>query len=173
MTMPQLYTRERLAAELGKDRRFISKLLANVAPDGRCGRYLGWRLSTVLPLLEGRNRAAPPDLQKLGAALERATDDLQAGLERLKREPSISVRRNNLMRKVGPLVGQFFHALDATAVGESEAERVCNDVLRNHLKGLALAEFAHLLEARFGEDGSLIEGGELDHRVARNERSSP
>ena len=63
-------------------------------PDGRCGRYLGWRLSTVLPLLEGRNRAAPPDLQKLGAALERATDDLQAGLERLKREPSISVRRN-------------------------------------------------------------------------------
>jgi len=78
--MPQLYTRERLAAELGKDRRFISKLLANVAPDERCGRYLGWRLSTVLPLLEGRNRAAPPDLQKLGAALERATDDLQAGL---------------------------------------------------------------------------------------------
>lgn len=103
--------------------------------------------------------------------MERATDDLQAGLERLKREPSISVRRNNLMRKVGPLVGQFFHALDATAVGESEAERVC--VLRNHLKGLALAEFADLLEARFGEDGSLIEGGELDHRVARNERSSP
>ena len=77
------------------------------------------------------------------------------------------------MRKVGPLVGRFFQALDATVVGESEAERVCNDILRNHLKGLALAEFAHLLEARFGEDGSLIEGRELDHRVARNERSSP
>ena len=55
MTMPRLYTRERLAAELGKDRRFISKLLANVAADGRCGRYLGWRLSTVLPLLEGHS----------------------------------------------------------------------------------------------------------------------
>ena len=135
MTTQQLYTRERLAAELGRDRRFISKVLAKIPPDGRCGRYPAWRLTTVLPLLDGRERLAPPDMQKLGAAAQRAADDLQDGFDRLKREPSISVRRNNLMRKVGPLVGRFFRALDATAVGESAAERVCNHILRNHMKG--------------------------------------
>jgi hypothetical protein len=173
MTAQQLYTRERLAAELGRDRRFISKVLANVTPDGRCGRYPAWRLTTLLPLLDGRERLAPPDMQKLGAEAQRAADDLQDGFDRLKREPSISIRRNKLMRKVGPLVGRFFDALDATAVGESQAERVCNSIVRDRLKGLALAQFADLLEARFREDGSLVEARELDHGVARNERRSP
>jgi hypothetical protein len=157
MTTQQLYTRERLAAELSKDRRSISKLLANIPPDGRCGRYPAWRLATVLRLLKPHEKGAPPpDIQTLCAASLRAMEDLQGGFDRLKREPNVSVRRNKLMRKIGPLVGQFFRALDATAVGESEGERICNDILRDHVKGLALAEFADLLDARFAEDGSLI-----------------
>jgi hypothetical protein len=164
MTGQQLYTRERLASELGKDRRVIRKLLAQVEPDGFvAGGHPGWYLATVVNRLCSDQGRPLRGKDEYAIQLQRAAEELQAGLDRLKHEPSMTVRRGRLMREVGPSVGRFLQALDQCPACDSEDSCIVDKILRDHLAGQALGAFAHLLDAKFGSDGTLYERSDETH----------
>jgi hypothetical protein len=153
---PTLFSREALAAALGKDRRTIAKALIGVPPDGYNGRFPAWTINTAMRALDAaggggaHSDASPQDPSR--AAVEKATSDMLAGFERMRRVRSLEARRA-MLGEIGPLVGKFINALDADAARDPPDQRAVFEIVRDHLQRSALGDLCDLIECDLTSEG--------------------
>jgi hypothetical protein len=101
----ELWSINEAAAETGRDRRFLSKVLAHVPPDGRLSKkHPGWHLRTILDAVARQERGGAPD-EALFDEGNRFADELQAFLDRLAAEPDVEERRK-LFRRDGKVLSR-------------------------------------------------------------------
>jgi hypothetical protein len=120
--VPKLHTIESLAIELGRDRRTVARALRSVAPDGTLKGKPVWRLQTALRVLDRRSGGGGGggDAAVI-AELEEVAEELVRGLDDAGKIGDLEQRRD-LLRKIGPRVGELDKLLEAQDNGDITRE---------------------------------------------------
>src|ERR1700730_442258 len=109
----RLYSVNRLANELKRNQRTVSRALDGVAPDGELARGPGWLLSTAIAAMRkyeaGSNRFDVPlsaDDEAGPPAIAAAVDAVTDLVARMRSEESVE-RRRELLQTEGKRVGRL------------------------------------------------------------------
>src|SRR5262245_60572487 len=107
MSAPHLWSIGAIANETGHDRRTVTRVLADVKPDGEIsGGHAGWRTKTVIAAFRAYDRRPRNDDQPPAefAELQAAAEAVENLLKRLRAEVSVDQRRR-MMEAEGSRVG--------------------------------------------------------------------
>jgi hypothetical protein len=141
----KLWSINEAAAETGRDRRFLSKVLGSVPPDGRLNKkHPGWRLRTILDAVSRHERGGGDS-----AAIdnvEAVWSDLRRGFTSLEREPDINARRVMVQDTVAPLVKELESALNS--LWHTDEDHLVFGPCRDRMIATAISELARLCEAK-------------------------
>jgi hypothetical protein len=117
--LPQLWTQNALAIELGRDIRTVARALKHIPPDGKIGKRDGWRMTSAVVAL-ARHEAASDQLARRRSNGDGSNDSLdqlvgtaervEEMLVRLRREPDLE-RRRKILQEHGSKVGALDRAL--------------------------------------------------------------
>jgi hypothetical protein len=144
MSNRKLFSVNALSEEIGIDRRTMSARLRDFSPDGQLNGHNAYFLSSALAAVyEGGPASVPDELAMALRTVERISTDLQRGLNSLEREPDI-VRRREMLKEFGYLVGDLGRALEATT--NSDLERTVYGPYFDRIMGGTVGEVMRLCE---------------------------
>ena len=138
--IPQLFTINGVATEVGLDRRMVGSILANVPCDGTLKGKPAWRLATFLQAKErreeysGRSRGDRVDDSDL-IALEHAARRVDELLDQLRGIPDIETRRRLLQSGRGHCVGEFMDAFERSRGFLNDSARTVSEPFANMTAG--------------------------------------
>ena len=149
----KLWTMNGLAAELGHDRRTISKALKGIAPDGKSGRWDAWHITTARSALGDAGDAVALDLNVERARLASAQADDREMKNDLARGDQITVAEFHLMvtsafarvrskllalpSKLAPLVIGAKTAVEAQAMIKDAVHDALNELAATNAAGVS------------------------------------
>jgi len=146
-----------LAAQLGHDRRTLSKMLKLYPADGETpsGDRL-WYRSTAERALNDAAEAAfsgGGDNAVLAAVENTASDWLNA-LARLEREPDIMKRRQMVFHGGARSIGRYNDALRRSL--ETSRNRVIDEILVNYMVGQSIGQLLYLCDWELAPNGDWV-----------------
>jgi hypothetical protein len=146
-----------LAAQLGRDRRTLSKALKLYPADGETpnGDNL-WYRSTAERALDNAAEAAfsgGSDSAVL-AAVENTASDLINALARMEREPDVMKRRQMVFDGAMRCIGHYNDALQCSL--DTSRNRVIDEILVNHMVGQSIGQLLHLCHWELAPNGDWV-----------------
>jgi hypothetical protein len=129
---------------LGKDRRTLDRALVGIPPDGYQGKLPRWRLATIVQALEQHQGTSSGNgTNTLLDEIEHLGEELEQGFTRAEAEPDL-VRRREIMREVGPLVGRIDVAMRRANARRPKSEQALLDRYCSFVIGRAIGNVLFL-----------------------------
>jgi DNA-binding transcriptional MocR family regulator len=128
--IPNLFTVEALAVELGFDRRTVGRALRDVPADGTIKGRPGWRLKTAIRVLNRRDGRSGTGSEAAADEIEALTEKIDADFARAAEIADLEQRRV-LLKKIGPSVGRLDRLMESLDDGDIVLELLHREALRD------------------------------------------
>jgi hypothetical protein len=150
-----LLTVNALSIEVGLDKRQVAKRPDGIPPDAHLDGRPAWHITTFLrasgadrALCEVGRRSGPDgETSRAVEELEAAAEAVSDGLERLRGEPDLAIRRD-IARTIGGMIGRLDAAFSTSTAKMLEAERLVVQPLIDLAVGYAISQLLTLCEWR-------------------------